>query len=145
MNSPTTVLALDHVTLDLGRARILDNLSIDFWAGHVHAVIGPNGAGKSTMANVIMGLSGYRDFEGDVVFNGESLKGLAVDERARRGISLAWQEPARFEGLSVREFIGAAAKDQRERRIPEVLDQVGLNPDVYLDRAVDCKEIVQDQ
>jgi Fe-S cluster assembly ATP-binding protein len=135
--SPPTVLALKNVTLDLGGKRILDDLSIDFWAGHVHAVIGPNGAGKSTMANVIMGLSGYTEFQGDVLFEGRSLNGLPIHERARRGISLAWQEPARFEGLSVRDFIGAAAEDHREARVREALDQVGLDPAAYLDRAVD--------
>lgn len=98
MNSPRSVLSLDHVTLDLGRNRVLDDLSIDFWAGHVHAVIGPNGAGKSTMANVIMGLSGYTDFEGDVVFEGESLKGLAIDHRAGSRICPYRTPRSRFAG-----------------------------------------------
>lgn len=137
VEAPTTVLALKDISLRLGGKLILDRLSIDFWAGHVHAVIGPNGAGKSTMANVIMGLSGYGHFEGDVLFEDQSLKGLAVDQRARRGISLAWQEPARFEGLLVRDFIEAAAADRRPSRVSEVLDQVGLEPGAYLDRAVD--------
>jgi Fe-S cluster assembly ATP-binding protein len=137
MTSASTVLSLKDVTLDLGGKRILDRLSIDFWAGHVHAVIGPNGAGKSTMANVIMGLSGYTNFDGDVLFEERSLRGLSVDERARLGLSLAWQEPARFEGLSVRDFIRVPAEDGRESRVREVLEQVGLNPVAYVDRAVD--------
>ena len=133
----STVLALKDIALQLGGKRILNGLSIDFWEGHIHAVIGPNGAGKSTMASVIMGLSGYTDYQGDVIFEGTSIKSLPVHERARRGITLAWQEPARFEGLPVRDFIQAAARDKQEARVREVLDQVGLEPTRYIDRAVD--------
>ena len=132
-----TILALKDVCLRLGGKPILNHLSLDFWEGHIHAVIGPNGAGKSTMASVIMGLSGYTEIQGDIVFEGDSIRALSVDQRARRGITLAWQEPARFEGLSVRAFIRAAAKDRRETRIREVLDQDGLEPRRYIDRAVD--------
>ncbi|RKX27144.1 MAG: ABC transporter ATP-binding protein, partial [Candidatus Zixiibacteriota bacterium] len=92
------VLALENLRLKLGGKPILDGLSIDFWEGHVHAVVGPNGAGKSTLASVIMGLGGYTDIEGDIIFQDESIRDLGVDERAQRGITLAWQEPARFEG-----------------------------------------------
>ena len=137
MISSSTILSLDDVTLRLGEKTILNHLSVDFWDGHIHAVIGPNGAGKSTMANTVMGLSGYTEFEGDIRFRGESLVGLSIDQRARRGISLAWQEPARFEGLSVRAFIGAAAKEDTEAKAREVLDQVGLSADLYLNCRVD--------
>jgi len=132
-----TILALKNVTLRLGGKKILDDLSIYFWEGHIHALIGPNGAGKSTTANLVMGLSGYGDFAGDIVYEGQSIKGLSIDARARRGITLAWQEPARFEGLLVRNFLRAGAKDKGDARLREVLDEVGLDPDRYLDRAVD--------
>jgi Fe-S cluster assembly ATP-binding protein len=125
------------VTLRRNGREILQHLSIDFWEGHVHALIGPNGAGKSTMAHCIMGLQGYTDFEGDVLFEGQSLKGVPVDERARRGITLAWQEPARFEGLSVDTFIRAGAKDKSLAEARCVLEEVGLAADEYLSRAVD--------
>ncbi len=132
-----SILSLKYVSLRLGGREILKDLSLDIWEGHIHAIIGPNGAGKSTMANVIMGLSGYTEHEGDIIFEGQSLKGVSIDERARRGITLAWQEPARFEGLTVRDFIQAPAKDKSEDRIYEVLDQVGLKPDQYINRAID--------
>ena len=57
--------------------------------------------GKSTMAHCIIGLQGYTDFEGDILFEEQSFKGVPGDERARRGITLDWQEPACFEGLSM--------------------------------------------
>lgn len=131
------ILQTKDLSLNLNNRSILHTLNIDFREGHVHAVVGPNGAGKSTLAFTIMGLSGYRTIEGDILFQGESIKQLSVDERARRGITLAWQEPARFEGLSLFDFIRSSAKDKRKNNIKEVLSMVGLNPVVYMKRAVD--------
>ncbi len=133
-----TLLNVHQVVLDLDDKRVLNDVSADFKPGKVYAIVGPNGAGKSTLANVIMGLPGYTDIQGDVLFKGESLKGLAVDERARKGMSLAWQEPARFEGLSVHKFVTAGAKSSNGRDLAaSVLSQVGLEPAKYLKRAVD--------
>lgn len=131
------ILEIKNLNLTLGNKLILNDLAIDFWEGHIHAVVGPNGAGKSTLSATIMGLAGYRDYEGDILFNGESLKEYGVDERAKRGITLAWQEPARFEGLSVRDFIRSAARDKNESKIEECLAEVGLEPTEYKYRAVD--------
>ncbi len=131
------ILELQDVSLEIDNSQILDGLSIDFWANHVHAIIGPNGAGKSSMAKAIMGLQGYTDLEGDILFKGESLRGLDPAARAERGITLAWQEPARFEGLKLRKFISCGVDNPSEQRQEEVLRQVGLDPAVYLDRAVD--------
>ena len=110
---------------------------MDIWEGHVHAVVGVNGAGKSTLANTIIGLSGYRDFEGDILFRGQSLKGKSIDERAAMGITLAWQEPARFEGLKVKDFVLAPLKEKKIEVAKKALETVGLKPELYLDRAVD--------
>ncbi len=131
------ILELRNLSLTLGDKRILNDLSIDFWEGHVHAIVGPNGAGKSTLASTIMGLQGYREFEGDIFLNGESIASLNVDARARLGISLGWQEPARFEGLSVKSFLKASSKNVSDDMINEAMENVGLNPDDYLSRKVD--------
>lgn len=131
------ILELRDVTLELGGKPVLNHLSADFWEGHVHALIGPNGAGKSTLANTIMGLPGYTGFGGDIVFDGRSLRDVAVDERARLGITLAWQEPARFEGLRMDRFIAAGARDKSRERVAAALARVGLEPDRYLARKVD--------
>ena len=128
------MLELRDVSLKLNGKWILNGLNAEFWEGHVHAVVGPNGAGKSTLAYTIMGLEGYRNIEGDILFNGESIKGLSVTERARRGITLAWQEPARYEGLSIRKFLMASSGGRGN--VEELLEKVGLNSD-YAERAVD--------
>ncbi len=131
------ILEIKNLKLTLGDKPIINDLSIDFWEGHIHAVVGPNGAGKSTLSATIMGLAGYRDYEGEISFQDESLKEFGVDERAKRGITLAWQEPARFEGLSVRDFIRSAAKDKSDKTVNDCLAEVGLDPDEYKYRAVD--------
>lgn len=131
------ILEIDNLTLDIAGARVLDSLTLEIWEGYIHALIGPNGAGKSTLAYTIMGLSGYTDFQGEIRFDEKSLVNVSVDERARRGLTLAWQEPARYEGLTVRKFIRAGARDKGDDRLEAVLNQVGLEPQRYLDRAVD--------
>ncbi|OYD14996.1 ABC transporter ATP-binding protein [candidate division WOR-3 bacterium JGI_Cruoil_03_51_56] len=130
------LIEIRNLRVILNGKRILDDLNMDIWDGHVHAVVGPNGAGKSTLAATVMGLSGYRDFEGDIRFDGRSVKHLSIDERARMGMTLAWQEPARFEGLTIRDFIRAGAKDKSETNIRKALNDVGIS-DEYLNRAVD--------
>jgi len=132
-----SILELRNLSLELGGRRILNGITLDIWPNRIHALIGPNGAGKSTLASTIIGLAGFRRIEGDILFEGASITGLSVDERARLGITMAWQEPARFEGLTVRQFIRAGAKDKSNARLDAALDQVGLDPAKYLARAVD--------
>lgn len=131
------ILEAKNLSLALNGKKILDNVNIDLQREHIYALVGPNGVGKSTLAFAIMGLAGYKDIEGDILLEGDSIKNLSVDERARRGITLAWQEPARYEGLTVRKFIGAAGDEKDDKPIKNALVKVGLNPDEYLSRAVD--------
>jgi len=133
------IIELEDVSLSFGEHHILHRLSIDFWEAHIHAVVGPNGAGKSTLAHTIMGLPEYRGHSGDIRFNGKSIKDLSINERAKLGITLAWQEPARFHGIPVGEFIQrAAGKKVTEDVARESLNLVGLDPDRYLERDVDA-------
>jgi len=131
------LLEVRNLSLYLSGKKILDDLSMDIWEGHIHAIVGPNGAGKSSLAFCIMGLGNYQHFDGDIVFKGESIKNVPIDERAQRGITLTWQEPARYEGLKVRDFLFAGARDKSEEAIRKAMDRVGMSPDRYLNRAID--------
>jgi Fe-S cluster assembly ATP-binding protein len=131
------ILEIQDVSLQVNSSLILNHLSMEFQAGYVQAVVGPNGAGKSTLASLIMGLPDYRQHTGDILFEGKSIKNLNVDERARLGITLAWQEPARFEGLKVSQFILAAAKNKDKKEVDRMLEMVGLEPARYRSREVD--------
>lgn len=130
------ILDVKDLSLTMDGTTILDDISVEFQEGKVHALVGPNGAGKSTLAYAIMGLEDYDEYKGDITFKGESLNGLSVYERAKRGITLTWQEPARFEGMTVRQFIEASAKDSEES-VGSSIEKVGMSPDEYLDRAID--------
>lgn len=131
------ILEIKNLSLELGGKKILNDLNLDLWEGHVHAIVGINGAGKSTLAYTILGLSGYEEFHGDILFKGASLKGKSIDERAGLGITLAWQEPARFEGLKVKDFVLAPVKDKNRELARQALETVGLKTPDYLERAVD--------
>jgi len=113
---------------------ILTGLTLGIETGEVHALLGTNGTGKSTLANMIMGCHGYLPLSGEIFFAGTLINDLKIHERARLGISMAWQEPARFEGLRVRDYLtlGTAAEKPES-----ALRLVGLEPSRYLDRMVD--------
>lgn len=131
------IIEIKDLSLKINGKQILSNLNLDIWKGHVHAIVGPNGAGKSTLASAIMGLSDYRDITGKILFEGKEIQDLDIDKRANLGMSFAWQEPARYEGLKVRDFLMAGSKIKDEDYISEKLDRMGLDCKDYLDRAVD--------
>jgi Fe-S cluster assembly ATP-binding protein len=87
---------------------ILAGVDLTVRQGEVHALMGPNGSGKSTLASVVMGRPGYEVTKGDVLYNGESVLGLTPDERARRGLFLAFQYPVEVPGVSVVNFLRSA-------------------------------------
>jgi len=131
------ILEVKNLSLSINGSKILNDLSVSFQEEHVHAVVGPNGAGKTTLGYAIMGLEGYRDFTGNIIYKGKSIKNLSVYERARKNITLAWQEPARFEGLTVEDFIKSSAKNKSKETVADALKKVGMNPEEYINRAVD--------
>lgn len=135
-----SVLDLVDVGLAVGGKPILQDLNLHVLPGEIHAILGMNGTGKSTLASVIMGLSGFSPTSGKVIFQGEDITALPVADRAKRGITLAWQEPARFEGLTVKEYMELGQRDSLSHGPPpgECLLMVGLSPDRYLQRAVDA-------
>ncbi len=115
--------------------RILSGLSLFLAEGEVHALIGSNGTGKSTLAYLIMGCGPTLPNSGDILFEGRSLLLLPLHERARLGISLAWQEPVRFEGIAVRDYLSLHASGISP---DEALRLVGLHPERCRDRMVDA-------
>ncbi len=128
------LLDIHHLTFEADRHSILDRLDLAVQAGEIHALLGANGSGKTTLAYVLMGCEGYMPSAGNVLFNGTQLLPLKMHERAQLGLTLAWQEPARFEGVTVREYLSLG---KPECDSEPALKQVGLDPDRYLKRRVD--------
>jgi Fe-S cluster assembly ATP-binding protein len=125
--------------LSLDGKKIMRGVNLEVGDSEIHSVIGPNGAGKSTLAYLLMGLEGYEPDEGEIYFNGELITPLSITERAQRGITLGWQEPARFEGLKVRDYLSIGARranNVSEETLCHALEMVNLSPELYLDREV---------
>jgi len=91
-----------------GDLDILKDFSLKIKDGEVHAIMGPNGTGKSTLSKTIMGHYMYEVISGDILFNGESILNLNVDERAKRGLFLSMQDPTVIDGVSNSEFLRTA-------------------------------------
>jgi len=131
------ILKIEKVSLNLNGRQILKDLSISVREGDIHSILGTNAAGKSSLAYLIMGCSGYKPQSGKIYFLGKDITELSISERAKLGITLAWQEPARFEGLTVKDYISVGMKEKDDSLIEEALNYVLLNPKVYLNRPVD--------
>lgn len=130
-------LVLDSISLKRNGTLIINNVTLRFERGRSHAILGNNGVGKTTIANVIMGLEGYRDHEGKIILDGEDITSLPVDERAKRGLTLLWQEPARFQGLKVIEYLTLGGRLKIEpKQLETILKLVGMNTS-YLEREID--------
>ena len=108
-------LRIDNLHASIGDREILRGLTLDLPAGQVHAIMGPNGSGKSTLAKVIAGHPDYTVTEGDVLLSGESILEMEPDERARRGVFLAFQYPSEIPGVTIANFLRAAL----QARLPE--------------------------
>lgn len=115
---------------------ILRGINLDLYRGTVHAVLGLNGSGKSTLAYTLMGCAGYQPIKGTVLFDGQDITSLSISQRAKLGITLAWQEPARFEGLTVERYLSLGQREQDTQRVRAALEAVRLDSS-YLGRFVD--------
>jgi len=118
---------------------IVNKVSFAVREGSIHAVIGPNGSGKSTLAYTIMGLDNYHPSEGAIFFDGIDITSMSITERAKLGMTLAWQEPARIDGLTVPKYISLGIKDKNNvrQKVNEALNIVNLEPEKYMNRKID--------
>ena len=118
------------------RKEILKNISLTVKDGFT-AVTGPNGGGKSTLAKIIAGI--IKPDSGSVLLDGEDITDLSVTERAKKGISFAFQQPVRFKGITVHDLIRLASnKDISISDACDYLSQVGLCARDYIEREVNA-------
>ena len=110
--TPTLEIQNLHVAVE-GKP-ILKGVNLSVTTGLVHVLMGPNGSGKSTLANALMGHPKYEITEGDIRFHGQSILELSTDERARKGLFLAFQYPTAIPGVSVANFLRTALTARRK-------------------------------
>ncbi len=115
------LLEIDHLAAAVEGKPILKGVTLTVQAGEVHAIMGPNGSGKSTLASVLAGRPGYDTTGGSVRFDGEDLLALKPEDRARKGLFLAFQYPVEIPGVNGTYFLKAALNEIRKARgLPEV-------------------------
>ena len=126
------MLELQHISYNVDGKEILKDINVTIDDRFV-AITGPNGSGKSTLAKIVMGL--IQPTSGRIIFDGEDITDLPINERARRGISYAFQQPVRFKGLRVRDLLELSNAGQYEfGHACDVLSEVGLCAREYVDR-----------
>jgi len=142
------LLEIKNLHVEIDGKKILNGLDLVVNKGEVHAIMGPNGSGKSTLAYVLAGKADYEVTQGDVLFNGESVLEMEPDERAAKGVFLAFQYPIEIPGVATMQFLRTAINAQRRRRgeaelttpdfmkrVREQAAKLSINPDM-LRRAV---------
>jgi Fe-S cluster assembly ATP-binding protein len=144
------VLKIVNLHASVEGEEILKGIDMEINAGEIHAIMGPNGSGKSTLAKVIAGHPGYDVSEGEIWYEGENLLEMDPDERARKGVFMAFQYPVEVPGVSnatlMRESVNAVRRERGGEEldplefddfIREKLDLVEMD-DKFLDRSVNA-------
>lgn len=116
-----TSLNIKNLHVEIDGQKILNGIDLSVNGGEVHAIMGPNGSGKSTLSYVLAGKDDYDITEGSVTFDGENLLAMGPDERAAKGLFLAFQYPVEIPGVATMQFLKVALNSQRRARgLPEL-------------------------
>ena len=129
------MLELEHICFERENNKILDYITLKLYTNKFVAITGPNGSGKSTLVKIIMGIE--KPDSGKVIFNEKDITNLSIYERAKLGISFAFQQPVKFKGITVYDLLKIASeKEITKKEACEILSQVGLCAKEYVDREV---------
>jgi len=110
-------MRIENLTVEVDNKQILKNFNLNIKQGEIHALMGPNGVGKSTLSKAIMGSKNITILEGDIYYNDEKLNELTTDERAKKGIFLAMQNPTSIDGVTNADFMRTAVSFTQGKRI----------------------------
>ena len=119
------MLQLENLKASVNNKSILNGLNLVIKPGEVHAIMGPNGSGKSTLANILSGKSGY-NVTGSLKYDGKNLQDIAIEERAQKGIFLAFQYPLEIPGVNTTNFLKTSLNTIRKAKGEKELDTLSL-------------------
>ena len=119
------MLEIKNLQVSINKKSILNGLNLKIKPGELHAIMGPNGSGKSTLANVLSGKNGY-EISGKISYKGENLNNFSVDERAQKGIFLAFQYPLEIPGVNTNIFLKTSLNSIRKSRGEKELDSLAF-------------------
>ena len=119
------MLEIKGLTASINNKDILKGLNISIKPGELHAIMGPNGSGKSTLANVLSGKNGYK-ISGDLKYKGEDLEEIPIEERAQKGIFLAFQYPTEIPGVNTNNFLKTSLNKVKKARGEKELDTLSF-------------------
>ena len=119
------MLEIKNLKASINKKKILNGLNLNIKPGEVHAIMGPNGSGKSTLANVLSGKNGY-EVSGELKYNGKNLKEIPVEERAQKGIFLAFQYPLEIPGVNTNNFLKTSLNSIRKANGEKELDTLSF-------------------
>ena len=119
------MLQLQNLKASVNDKSILNGLNLEIKSGEVHAIMGPNGSGKSTLANILSGKSGY-DVSGSLKYEGKNLQEIPIEERAQKGIFLAFQYPLEIPGVNTTNFLKTSLNSIRKAKGEKELDTLNI-------------------
>ena len=119
------MLEIKNLKASINNRPILKGLNLSIKPGELHAIMGPNGSGKSTLANVLSGKNGY-EISGELNFEGKSLNKIPVEERAQKGIFLAFQYPLEIPGVNTNNFLKTSLNSIRKAKGNKELDTLSF-------------------
>ena len=118
------MLNINNLHAKVDKKPILNGLSLDIKPGEVHAIMGPNGSGKSTLSNILAGKEDYEILSGEIIFNGNNLLDLDIEERSQRGLFLAFQYPVEIPGVNITPFLLTALNSKLKKEGKKEIDNL---------------------
>ena len=128
-------LNIDQLAVEVEGREILHNINLEMKPGETHVLFGPNGSGKTTLLMAIMGFPRYQITKGKIIFKGQDITMLPLDERARLGIGMSFQRPPVVRGVKTRDMVAACLRGrEQEESISQLAEKADLAD--FLDREI---------
>ena len=124
------ILEIKDLHVEIKGKEILKGINLELDLGKTYALMGKNGSGKSTLAYTLMGHPNYEITKGKIIFNGEDITQMPVNERSKLGLFLSFQHPREVEGITIKELLKNAIKEQGEKNIFKILEVIKKNSEI---------------